>query len=76
MKRRTLSIGELLTIQFSLGYLLIYFLIVNQSPSPGHGRGDERVKPATPTQQIRHTQYFHLLKSPEGGGGVRCTTQV
>lgn len=76
MKRRTLSIGELLTIQFSLGYLLMFFLLVNQSPSPGMGRGDERVKPTTPTQQIRNIQRYHLLKLPEGVRGGKCTTQV
>ena len=52
MKRTPLTVGEMLTIQFSLGYLLILFLLVNQSPSPGMGRGDERVNPATPGNLI------------------------
>jgi hypothetical protein len=43
MKNTDFTLAKLLTFQFSFASLLMFFLLVNSSPSPGEGRGDSRL---------------------------------
>lgn len=74
--KRQLSISELLTIQFSLGYFLIFLLLANQSLSLDHKEGVEGANNQPATLKQRHTQYYHLLKIESGVRGGKCMTQV
>ena len=74
--KRKLDASKLITFELSAGLLLINFLLVNSSPRPGEGRGDERVIESPPTQIKRNIQYYHLLKIESGVRGGKCMTQA
>lgn len=76
MRKGNLRPAKILTFQLSFGILLMIFLLTNISPSPGHGRGDERLIDIPPTDTIRNNQQFHQLKIVCRPGGVSCMTLI
>ena len=63
MKNTDFTLAKLLTFQFSLGGLLMFFLLINSSPKPGESRGDERmINPICNTAPTANLDYS--LRSP------------
>lgn len=74
--KRQLSISELLTIQFSLGYFLMFLLLANQSLSHDHKEGVEDVNNQPATLKQRDTQYHRPIGLQQGVRGGKCMTQA